>query len=176
MSEAFERLFFALWPDQAVRKLLTETYGNNGLLGQGRVVKPGNLHMTLHFLGNIPLHKVDCFQRQAQKVMAQPFELVLDHCGYFKRPKVLWIGCDGIPHGLMKLQADLGELLKPCGYNPEQRPYSPHITLLRKCNRPTLPSNLSPIRWMVNAFVLVKSYALPEGVEYRVTASYPLNK
>lgn len=176
MSEPYERLFFALWPDDSVRSHLTYIYDkNNGLSGQGSAVKPANLHMTLHFLGNIPIHKVDCFIRQANKVVGQPFELVLDHFGYFKRPRVLWLGCDGIPRDLKKLHIDLGQLLKPCGYTPEQRSFCPHITLRRKNNGPTQPRNINPVEWTVNSFVLVKSYALSDGVEYRIKASYALN-
>jgi 2'-5' RNA ligase len=47
------RLFFALWPDDAVRARLTGVVDSLRRTVSGKWVKPDNLHITLAFLGDI---------------------------------------------------------------------------------------------------------------------------
>ena len=94
MKTPGERLFFALWPDDAIRQQLVDAYARiPGLKGQ-RDVLPNNLHVTLHFLGNVEASRVDCFRRQAEVISAHRFQLQLDRFGYFKKARVLWLGCE----------------------------------------------------------------------------------
>jgi RNA 2',3'-cyclic 3'-phosphodiesterase len=100
-------------------------------------VEPSNLHITLHFLGEVdqidlvPICRI--VKEQAQAL--PPFTLELTGLGAFptpRRPKILWAGiADGADdlkrlHGL--LEAPLLEL--GC-YRREDRAYSPHLTLGR---------------------------------------------
>jgi len=175
MSKDFERLFFALWPDDGVRNQLIKNYRNFEVLnGQGRVLADTNLHMTLHFLGNVALKKIDCFTRQAKKISIQPFTLQLTRSGYFKKPRIVWIGPDKIPERLSLLQQNLGELISSCGFNPEQRPYRPHVTMARKIQGEPGELFMPPINWQINHFALVQSNSVAGGVEYRVRQSFSL--
>ena len=89
-NDQIHRIFFALWPDDATRKQIVASFQQLSIDGkQGRVVSFDNLHITLHFIGNVNQQKLDCLHRAAQAVKADSFNLELDHYGYFNKPKVL---------------------------------------------------------------------------------------
>lgn len=164
-----ERLFFALWPPDTVRQQIVKRLNSlSGLPAGARLVTPVNLHMTLHFLGNINKQSIDCYIQQAREVKISPFELQLSEIGFFQKPKVVWLGCDGIPPQLVQLQYDLGGYISHCGFQIESRPFHPHVTLARKIYHPVDVSSLEPVSWTVDAFVLVKSITCARGVEYQV--------
>jgi len=176
MNESFERLFFALWPSKALREEIVQAYDGLGKQSkQGRRVRISNLHMTLHFLGNIALDRVDCFIEQARQVKSAPFELELTHIGHFKKARVAWLGCATRPQRLMQLHRRLAEQIRLCGYSAEERRYTPHVTMARKARGPAEPVDIEPISWSVDRFVLVKSESVEDGVQYRVKASFPLH-
>lgn len=170
-----ERLFFALWPDDEVRERIIEVCNQLPALQGQRLVEPGNIHLTLHFLGNIPLQRIDCFLKQAARVKASPFALQIVHSGYFKKARVLWLGCRHQPAELVNLHKQSGKMIRTCGYQPEQRPYHPHITCARKVTHAIPGIAFKPIHWPVSRFVLVQSNSLPDGVEYKVKASFALD-
>ena len=87
------RLFFALWPDDDVRLQIVENLRKLDLdRNKNRLVSNNNLHLTLHFVGNVSITKMKCLDWQARQVIAEKFDLSLDYSGYFKKPKVLWQG------------------------------------------------------------------------------------
>jgi 2'-5' RNA ligase len=175
MVNPHERLFFALWPNDQVRQQINSAYHNfSDLKDKGRRVPLENLHMTLHFLGNIKLADVDCFIQQAGKVKASKFDLSLTCRGYFKKPKIVWFGLDNTPAKLNELHQQLGRLISACGFASEQRAYNPHITMARKINQDPGNETLKPIHWEIDRFVLVISEPVDGGVSYRVKASFPL--
>jgi RNA 2',3'-cyclic 3'-phosphodiesterase len=143
-----------------------------GIQNQGRLVQPDNLHLTVHFLGNIDIERIDCFVQQAKSIKLKPFELHLNKVGYFKRPKVLWLGCEVIPDRLLQLHKDLAISLNNCAYIPESRKYHPHVTVARKINEPVIDHPLELIKWSVDDFVLVKSVTHVSGVEYQVRGRF----
>ena len=58
-----------------------------------------NIHLTLKFLGDLPISKVEALSRAAERAagLVQPFELRVEGCGSFPphgAPRVLWIGID----------------------------------------------------------------------------------
>ena len=135
-------------------------------------MRPGNLHITLHFIGNVSEEKFDCLDQAAQAVKVEPFELVLDQYGYFYKAKTFWMGCHEIPQQLKKWYEILGCALSSCDYQIDKRPYAPHVTLMRKLNKPGIFEGFQPIWWRVNEFVLVESVSVDGGMEYRVVKRY----
>ena len=168
------RIFFALWPDGPTREQLQQRALQMPLARPARRVPDYNLHLTLHFIGNISVDRLGCLQRQARKVSAESFELLIDGSGFFRRARVGWLGCSAPPAELAGLHHDLGQKLLPCGFRPEARAYNPHVTVARKINRqPELPV-FEPLRWKVDNFVLIESRADDSGVRYEVVETYPL--
>jgi len=168
------RLFFALWPDQAVREAIADRLSHIGLK-DGRQVPGYNWHLTLHFIGNTTIDEKHCLDRQANKVGEKPFELILDRTGFFKKPKVFWLGSHHVPGRLYELQENLGKEISCCDYQPETRPYSPHVTVARKVSKEPPVMSIEPIKWFIDQFALVESVSVPQGVRYDVVESYELD-
>ncbi len=176
MSEPSERLFFALWPDNSLRQAMHDRFGEiRSLARRGRRVPRHNLHLTLHFLGNISLSRVSCFEECAARVRARPFELVLEPGGWFQRARVLWLGCRSVPAELLRLQSDLGLALSDCDYVPEARAFHPHVTMARKISGPVESFAIEAVHWPVDSFALIVSQPVDGGVRYRVRARYSLD-
>jgi 2'-5' RNA ligase len=53
------------------------------------------------------------------------------------------------------------------GIAADERPFTPHITLIRKARQP-VQVDFKPIIWTTDSFCLAESRSSPEGVEYRV--------
>jgi len=168
------RLFFALWPDDEVRAQIASILSQINLdHDKCRLVKNSNLHLTLHFIGNTSIAEMKCLDLHARGFEAEPFEFRLDCLGYFKKPKVFWIGCQAVPQALYELHGNLAEQISQCAYKPETRPYSPHITVARKITRTPGSTPFKPVLWQLDRFVLVESVSVPGGVRYKVVESYP---
>jgi len=174
MKEKTHRLFFALWPSPQERQAVVD--GSLAVTGKssGRVIPPQNLHITLHFIGQVNDELKTCLHTAAQSVSAKAFNLTLDQFGYFKRAKILWLGPMALPDGLVYLQQSLGDALSACGYQAGKREYRPHVSLIRKCSNPVSLQYEVAIPWSVNEFVLLESVSTEAGVDYQVIQRYPL--
>ena len=102
-----------------------------------RWTAPQNVHLTLHFLGNVTASDIDEVAHALQTVTshAPPFALRLEGLGCFpntRRPRIVWVGVSGETETLDRLYHDLGKKLKQgIGFEPDKRPYSPHLTIGR---------------------------------------------
>jgi len=163
--EPARRLFFALWPDAAVRESLA--FVSRKRLHRVKRVPPANLHLTLAFPGSVTEPVQHCLETGADRVVVPPFELQIDAAGHWPRPRITWIGPTRIPAGLWSLVTALREVMQACGMVPETRPYQPHITLARKTNPGTVAGEFEPIRWSIRHFSLVESVTDPAGAKYR---------
>lgn len=170
-----QRLFFALWPDAAVRAAL-ERHAQACAAGQGRVVARQNLHLTLVFIGNVAASGRACLEQAAAAVRCPPFELVLDRYGHFPRPQVYWLGTGQPSPMLLRLVSRLREAQSDCGLAPEPRPFRAHVTLARKVRRPPPAVDPRPLHWPVDRFVLVRSRTLPEGPVYTCERTWMLQE
>ncbi|MEN9564467.1 MAG: 2-5 ligase [Chloroflexota bacterium] len=100
-----------------------------------RWVPSQNMHLTLKFLGSLPLSHLDFIKRMLAQTADSnpPFNLQIGGLGSFpnsKRPRVLWAGIHA-PAGLAPLQKMIEDGATRLGYNKEERPFSPHLTLGR---------------------------------------------
>ena len=164
---ATQRLFFALWPEEALQQQLAKAAA--ALLPQaaGRRVRPENLHCTLVFLGSVDAGQRLCVEAAAAALASPPFTLVFDRFGYFRRPQVAWLGCSRTPPALLDLAGQLSHGCVACGFPAEQRPYEVHLTVMRKLRRDPGRAPFMPIDWRVERFALVESLSTNEGVRYR---------
>lgn len=95
-----------------------------------------NLHLTLKFLGETPIEKVEGLSQATKRVASavHSFELVVAGCGAFPprgQPRVLWIGIEDPSGQLGKLQQALEQECAQAGFPREQRAFHPHLTLAR---------------------------------------------
>ena len=168
------RLFFALWPDAVLRAELHLASNTITVERPARRVPHFNLHLTLHFIGNVFFAQMDCLRKQARLVEAAAFELNIDRQGYFSKPRVAWLGCREIPAALRELHQQLGQHLQLCDYQPEKRHYNPHVTVARKIGTIADNPSFASIAWQVTEFSLVEVRQIENGVQYRVIETFPL--
>jgi 2'-5' RNA ligase len=95
-----------------------------------------NLHLTLKFLGDIPIAIVEKLSTAASIAASEvePFDLIVGRCGAFPprgQPRVLWIGIDDPSGELAKLHRALEDECDTAGFAREERPFHPHLTLAR---------------------------------------------
>jgi RNA 2',3'-cyclic 3'-phosphodiesterase len=109
-----------------------------GVANVAKWVAPDLLHMTLRFLGEIPVERLIAVElaTHAAAQEFEAFELCLDCTGTFpheRNPRVLWVGArDDAGHvSLQRLRAAVEHQLNVLGFGREQKPFSPHITIAR---------------------------------------------
>jgi 2'-5' RNA ligase len=133
-----------------------------------RVVPPGNLHVTLCFLGSRPGSDVPAVARELAAAAARAGPVRLRARRYRETGSVAMIVCDDVGGSGAALAGDLGERLERLGvYRRERRPWLPHVTVGRFRERPGLPPaapELGEIR-VVRA-ALYSSSLRPSGAHY----------
>ncbi len=168
------RLFFALWPNEAMQKTLRQISGGVIARDGGKAVPQKNIHMTLHFLGDVSTDVMPCLEQAASRVSARPFTLAIDLLEYRQRLQMLWAMPADTPAALAQLVEDLYHELAGCDIRFEPRRYLAHMTLMRKLSAlPALP-DIPAIRWQVNDFCLVQSDTRCQGAVYKVLRRWGL--
>ena len=173
MATGSRRLFFALWPDDSVRRQIVAACGGAIQAAGGRPIPPENYHITLAFLGNVTADRADAVRSAARAVSFPPFTVALDRTGYWPRPRVAWLKPAVCPPELAGLAADLWAALAPIGFTADSRTYKPHVSLVRR-----VPGGLGsrlpePVSWPVSEFVLARSETRPEGAVYTLVERFP---
>ena len=168
------RLFFALWPDDEVRRAVTRATKALVRRAGGRPVPMANLHITLAFLGSVPATELASLKSVAEFTEAVSFELLLDRPGFFPRARSLWLGLTEPCPALMALEHELWAGLTAAGWSREQRPFHPHLSLARKARDVTEGATVKPVVWSVTAFSLIQSVTHQSGPVYQELARWPL--
>ncbi len=172
--ERKRRLFFGLPIDEATRSAIDKAV-RGPIRGRGRRVPPDNLHMTLAFLGGIEPQRLPEIEALAAGVAAEPFRMDLGRLGYWARPRVIWLAPLEVPPALLELVAELQARLGENGLPREERPFAPHVTLVRKAGGPPAAEAIAPIPWAVDRFCLFESVSDDTGVRYVPLACWPLD-
>jgi 2'-5' RNA ligase len=151
-------------------------------------VREAGFHITLKFLGEVdssliaPI--VACMTTATQHY--HPFSLTVSGVGVFPHessPRVLWVGVRDMTGLLRQVQQTLEAHLTRLGYPPEDRPFSPHLTLARvkrisrrgeflaglKAHREVVLGQLD-----VDHIELVESQLHPAGARYSLVHAAPL--
>ncbi len=169
------RLFFALWPDDRVRAALTAQRDVVAHDYRGRPMRPDTLHLTLVFVGQVPELKVPTLIACGDRVHVPSFRLDVDARSHFKPIKLAWLGCTEPPDALHILQSRLRAEIERAGFELDDVPFEPHITLARSCTLFPAPQAVPHVDWHVESFVLVDSHQTPAGPLYRVLKFWTLD-
>lgn len=172
------RLFTAVRIPRPQLEWLDAAIGDLKGLPGARWTTVDNQHVTLNFLGWVASSLLERVAAAVDEVAAlhAAAEVSLDGLGAFprlRRARVLWAGLAD-PAGLLPALADdLGQRLRAIGYEPEDRAYTPHLTLARfKVPRPLegmlpdLPG--APDAFSVDRITLFRSRLSPAGARYEV--------
>ena len=164
------RLFFALWPDPAVREQLAKQQQHIS----GRRVPADNLHLTLAFLGVQPRSLLPSLEAALDTLALPALQLTIDRLGYFSKPRIAWAGPSTPPAALMSMQQGLWKNLAALssGLTPPAQ-FTPHVTLARAAAEPdTLLANA--VIWQVNKLALLSSANTAAGLVYTPLATRAL--
>ena len=170
------RVFFALWPDADARDRLAAAAQDVAARTKGRAPPAGNLHVTLAFVGDVAPDRIGalCAIGASVAASAAPFVLTLDCAGAFRGTGIAWAGASSLPPPLVELARNLATGLVAQGFPAEQRVFTPHVTLARRCRTPSLASLGGPIGWTVAQFALNASESARDGQRYRELGAWPL--
>ena len=174
MAEAALRVFFALWPDAALRCALADLAGEVARATRGRPTAGENIHLTLAFLGAQRPDRVVLLRALAERVHGSPFAVTLDEIGCFRRSAIAWLGSSAAQAELVDLQERLASALRERGFPVDDRSYAPHLTLARRVEAPVRRQLPVPIEWKVSSFALVASETGRSGPTYRTLAEWSL--
>jgi 2'-5' RNA ligase len=150
-----------------------------------------SIHLTLQFLGDVPLEKLPMITVALGGVCngIRPFAFDLGGLGVFpdrRRLRIVWVGVRETSGALATLQRRVGEVLTPLGFPPERRPFSPHLTIGRAA-RDASPRDLAAVgehiarsdtgfveRVTVDHVTLMRSDLRPGGSIYTAQAVFVL--
>ncbi len=188
------RSFVAIELNEAARQSLTRL--QRDLAAQMpqqsvRWIAPESLHVTLQFLGDVPAEKiaaiVEALRRVCADIPAFSFDLV--GLGVFpnpRRPRIVWVGVHEPRGVLITLYQGVGQALSPLGFPPEDRAFTPHLTIGRASRRAS-PAELRAAGEQitkldvglvetvpVRRIVLMRSDLRPDGAVYTPQAVLPL--
>ena len=137
-------------------------------------------HVTLAFLGDRSSAQRErlreAFDRTDRSGWPGAFALRLDRLQQWRHNGIVVAEPSGPCESLDRLAGLVSELSRSCGINLPQRPFVPHLTLLRRCRGvlPTGTVQIGPWQLAVNAFRLVESALSPAGASYQVIAEWGL--
>jgi len=97
-------------------------------------INPGNLHVTLKFVGEVPPEKaVEISDALASVQTQQSVVVEFREIGFFpdaRLPSVAWVGIQSAQK-LSSLASDVNRALVPLGIPREEKPFVPHLTIAR---------------------------------------------
>lgn len=177
-----KRLFIGVPIQSANVAGMVENWKSHAQLNRNVIswTKPENWHVTLFFLGDTPVLRIGLLQNLLDEAFnsVQLFETGLSGLGLFPNPdnpKVLWIGLKDI-RPLIPARNNLGSLLQQNGFDFDNKPLKPHLTIgrIRKIgNLQVLNSLLNDFRNFEFAKVhldkvtLFESLLTPSGSVYK---------
>lgn len=152
--------------------------------------RPGNMHLTLRFLGNVPslqIAKVEAQLREALTGFSE-LELVCAGLGCFpelRRPRVIWAGVQDAASRLPQLHLRVDATVREFAEKPAETKFVGHITLAHP--RPIPRTHTEQLdrflnsaadrqfgRWPAREVILWQSELTPAGANYHELARIPL--
>lgn len=181
IPEKTQRLFVAVALPDSVRQILAQR--QKGLPGV-RWASQNNLHLTVRFLGEVPLAQVEAVKAGLRDVRVEGFSLHIKGLGCFERRSqaVLWAGLKPAP-GLLELKQQVDDVLeRHAGLKAPGGRFSPHITLGRtkQADRKALGVFMAgdgvtlAAEFTVEFFTLFSSVLNPNGAVYTAEERYSL--
>ena len=149
-------------------------------------IPPENIHLTLSFLGDVAVNKIpDIVQSVEQNITTDQFQLSISGTGVFsasKSPKVLWLDLNKGVDKLKLLHHQIEKSVSEFKDTHDKNIFIPHITVARIKQTfrnidvlAFLNSVYSTIDFDVNSISMYESKLLPEGTQYTIINTFPLN-
>jgi RNA 2',3'-cyclic 3'-phosphodiesterase len=166
------RLFFALWPTEALRTEIESAAKTTLVRSTPRWIPPENYHITLLFLGSVARDRLPLVTSIAARQHSSMFDLTLDRVERW-RSTMVFVATE-IPPALAQLVAGLRRDFSQDGFVVEEREYRPHVTFARDVEEEPPSLMPAPLAWAAENFALVESQLEQGGSVYRTLATWPL--
>lgn len=152
-----------------------------------RMVDPDIAHLTLSFLGDTAPERAELLSMSLPPTLSQQRSCTLRtaNLGVFpneRKPRVLWLGLAGQTDGLLSIHRTLTASLRKLGFDVDDGPFQPHITIgrVRDGSFPNLPSDVKaafgdaeirrllaePVTFDVREVHLIRSHLEKSGPRY----------
>ena len=146
-------------------------------IAEARWTRPENLHLTLHFFGEIEQETLEKLKVSVLSVKGcqRPFQVEVKGLGAFPdpyRPRVIWLGLEPRDQ-IEQLHRATEQCLCQAGLTTDSRPYSPHLTIgrllggkldLTKLFSSMQKKTIEPLT--VDRLILYESRLRPEGAQH----------
>ena len=99
-----------------------------------KLVAPENIHITIRFLGDVSVAKIDSIHESMKKTDFTAFDCQIHSLGAFPHlgyPRVVWAGISKGADELTKVTDQLETELRQLGFRADPKGFSPHLTLAR---------------------------------------------
>ena len=178
-----KRLFVAIDPPDGIRDQLSAVCCG---LPDARWTPPEQFHLTLCFIGEVDGSFFLDIREALADIAFPAFSLRLQSVGFFPprgRPRVVWVGVEK-SEPLAVLQRKIAGRLFQLGFEPENRKFSPHVTLARLDQTPAskvgkylaINGLFAVGPFPVDCFALYSSVLGRKGATHRVEQTYPLQQ
>jgi 2'-5' RNA ligase len=171
-------------------ELLRRIYYLKKNLSQDNInwIREDHFHLTLRFLGETPLNRLEEVQQLLKRLTSQysPFEMEVSGIHLFgskHSPKVIWAGVQ--PHDLLlEMALKIDVFLTTLGFSSDRQNFVPHLSLARIRKLKDKDHFHQVIEKSPNGFIqneLVESVLFyesvlkPKGAEYQILGEFPLN-
>ena len=188
------RLFIALPISDPVRREMELAQNELRAALSSRAIRwtrPDQFHLTVKFLGDVPVDRVDLLIDFVRKACSDfsSLSLAAEGLGCFpndRRPRVIWIGVRDNPPQLQSLQKTIDAATAEFGSAEREKDFKGHITIGRvkeisAFDRETLAGLLSMHQarnfgtWTANQVKIIRSELSESGATHKDVMAIQLN-
>jgi 2'-5' RNA ligase len=155
-----------------------------------RWTRPDQFHLTLRFLGDVPVAGLEQLKESVNAVCrsAQPLQMRAEGVGFFPNPhspRVVWVGIDDQAGLLVDLQKRIETAILPFTAEPGEKNFSGHVTLGRLKNlKPSdarkLAAHAQTVKdrtfgeWTAHEIEIIRSELSQAGARHTTLAAFRL--
>jgi 2'-5' RNA ligase len=180
-SSEIIRAFIAFPIPSETRNLIAQTCENLLVNPKGlKIVKPENYHLTLAFIGDIPLDHVSTIHDDMTQYASEvkPFKVSFDRIGTF--PSVIFVRPSTGERDLTDLTSGVRTILRKKEVPYDDKPFKGHMTIARVRDRKNAKEFIHVhafdsrfnIEFESDRIFLIKSDLQPEGPIYTTLKEY----
>jgi 2'-5' RNA ligase len=187
------RLFVAIPMPEAVRNEITGVQQElQRLVSHDAVrwMKPEQFHLTLRFLGDVPVERVAALQEAVNAVClgSSALRLRAQGVGFFpnaRSPRVIWAGVNDGEGRLVDLQKKIEAAVQPFAEGPSSENFAGHVTVgrvkfLKRLEIEKLAAHAQAVKdrllgeWTANEIEIVQSRLSPAGAQHSLLSALRL--
>lgn len=171
------RLFIAIKLNDETRKYIMHIVNKlEGCSKKGKFVPEEKLHITILFLGETEVHKIEKITSAIEKINEKAFVLNLHNIGKFnmgRKGLLYWLGVEK-RSSLFKIHEQIYNELKAHGFILQNRKFKPHVTLGRNveiCDEKAFNllkeySNKKKFKFLADSICLYSSERINGNMQY----------